>query len=82
MLLLVIVNMVMSCVDIYVALFPHPFHLLNRICSSLTTTFFLPSIALIFPDEAERARVMGHVLGGIALGVLLGHPHPLLILPV
>ena len=21
---------------------------------------------------------MGHVLGGIALGVLIGHPHPLL----
>ena len=30
------------------------------------------SIALLFPEEAERARVMGHVLGGIAVGVLIG----------
>ena len=40
----------------------------------LTISVFL-SIALLFPDEAERAQVMGHVLGGIALGVLIGH-HP------
>ena len=33
------------------------------------------SIALLFPEEAVRARVMGHVLGGIALGVLIGYPY-------
>jgi DHA1 family solute carrier family 18 vesicular amine transporter 1/2 len=28
----------------------------------------------LYNDEEERSRVMGHVLGGIAAGVLIGYP--------
>lgn len=31
-------------------------------------------IANLYGDEEERSRVMGLVLGGIAMGVLVGYP--------
>ena len=40
--------------------------------------FVYCSIAMLFPEETARARVMGHVLGGIALGVVIGDHYCLL----
>lgn len=47
----------------------------HGVASAAISIAGMGSIALLFPDEAERARVMGHVLGGIALGVLIGYPY-------
>lgn len=31
-------------------------------------------VASQYPEEAERSKIMGFVLGSIALGVLVGYP--------
>ena len=31
-------------------------------------------IAKLYEDDVERSRIMGFVLGGIAMGVLIGYP--------
>ncbi len=28
----------------------------------------------MYPEEKQRSRIMGYVLGGIAVGVLVGYP--------
>ena len=42
--------------------------------SSCISVAGMGMIARLYSDEEERSKVMGKVLGGIAVGVLIGYP--------
>jgi DHA1 family solute carrier family 18 vesicular amine transporter 1/2 len=47
---------------------------LQGVASACVCVAGMGMIARLYDDEKERSRVMGYVMGGIAMGVLLGYP--------
>lgn len=47
---------------------------LQGVASSCIAVAGMGMIAQLYSEEKERSKVMGNVLGGIAVGVLIGYP--------
>lgn len=69
---LFISSMIFSCGRSYLVLLLA--RMLHGVASSFISVAGMGTIAVLFTQDDQRSQVMGHVLGGIALGVMVGYP--------